>query len=68
MTTAVDSLPIASGKTLLAPERAAAYLGVSPQTLNNWRCTGRGPKFVRVGRLIRYRLEALDKWIEANSK
>ena len=57
-----------SPRTLLIPEQAAAYLSVKLQTLANWRSEGRGPKFVRVGKLIRYRLGALDAWIESQSK
>lgn len=57
---------ISPGKALLTPDQAAQYLHVKVQTLANWRGVGRGPVFVRVGRLIRYRLDALDKWIAAN--
>jgi predicted DNA-binding transcriptional regulator AlpA len=48
---------------LLDTEQTADYLRVQQQTLANWRVEGRGPKFVRVGRLIRYRLSAIDSWL-----
>jgi predicted DNA-binding transcriptional regulator AlpA len=44
----------------------AAFLGVTEATLADWRYRGRhGPAFVKVGRLVRYRLEDLDAWLDA---
>ncbi len=50
---------------LLSTQNAALYLGMSPRTLNNWRCVsgGFGPAFVRVGRAVRYDVRTLDAWI-----
>ena len=45
---------------------ASEILGCAPRTLDNWRSQGRGPRFVRVGRLIRYRIADLDAYLEAN--
>ena len=42
---------------------AALYLGCSPAALRAWRRSGSGPQFFRAGRLIRYRVQDLDKWI-----
>lgn len=42
---------------LLSAVQAAKRLGIHPGTLANWRAWGLGPKFVRIGRLVRYRLE-----------
>lgn len=41
---------------------AAAYLGFKPGTLNNWRLTGYGPKFVKRGGRIWYFKDDLDAW------
>lgn len=47
---------------------AAQHLGgLSVATLNTWRTLGRGPKFVRVGRLIRYRVSDLDAWLQSRT-
>lgn len=54
---------IPSTNTLLDPRQAAEYLRVKPQTLANWRMNGRGPEYVRLGRLIRYRIAQLEAWI-----
>jgi len=44
---------------------AARYLGVAYQTLNLWRVEDRGPAYLRLGRLVRYRQADLDAWLEA---
>lgn len=62
MSTATLTLP---SIPLLTREQAAAYLGLSPQTLSNWASTGRGGiPYVRVSaRAVRYRQGDLDAWL-----
>lgn len=43
----------------------AKVLGCDVKTLQAWRTRGGGPPFVRVGRLVRYRNEDIQKWIES---
>lgn len=38
-------------------------LGLKPSTLEQMRLTGRGPKFCKIGRSVRYRVEDLTAWI-----
>jgi excisionase family DNA binding protein len=38
-------------------------LNVSLASLRRWRLEGRGPRFVKVGSLVRYRPEDLDEWL-----
>ncbi|MGJ0485152.1 MAG: helix-turn-helix domain-containing protein [Methylomicrobium sp.] len=46
---------------LLTNDQAAEYLGITPRTLEVWRCTKRYQiPFIKVGRLVRYRKSALD--------
>ena len=52
----------------LTEAEAALVLNVQPSTLRTWRCIGRGPRFVRAGRVIRYRLAAIDRWATQNTK
>jgi len=47
---------------LLDTIKAAAYLGAATYQLEYWRKQDFGPAYVRRGRSIRYRLEALDAW------
>ena len=44
---------------------AADYLGLQRSTLEAWRCRGGGPRFVKLGRAVRYRQADLDSWIES---
>jgi excisionase family DNA binding protein len=44
---------------------AAKYLGLSPATLETMRSKGRGPKFVKLGTAVRYRLSDLDEYLSA---
>ena len=53
--------------TGLLNERAAAQiLGCTASALRKWRLFGRGPAYIRVGRLIRYREADLAAFIERN--
>lgn len=49
----------------LTNDQAAEYLGITPRTLEVWRCTGRyGIPFIKVGRLVRYRQTDLDAFLD----
>ncbi len=50
-------------KLLISEIEAARILGISPRTLWTLRTEGKIP-FIRIGRSIRYSVEALRKWIE----
>lgn len=53
---------------LLTRAEAAEYLGVKIQTLALWATTGRyGLRFVKVGRLSKYRQSDLDEFLEKNT-
>jgi hypothetical protein len=52
--------------TQLMDEKAtAALLHVSVKALQGWRYRGAGPRFVKVGRCVRYRLEDLQTFVLA---
>ena len=58
-----------SSDPLLSPPEAAAYIGVSENTLGVWRCVGRyAIPFIKVGRLVRYRASDLDAWLESRTR
>ena len=45
------------GKQIYFDEKALALrLGVEVKTLQNWRGQGKGPRFYKIGRSVRYRL------------
>ena len=45
----------------------AAKLGVSRSTLQSWRYAGRGPRFIKLGRIVRYRVADVDEFLRANT-
>jgi len=52
---------------LHAPKRTAELLGVSLSWLAKSRMSGTGPRFVRVGRAIRYTETALREYIRSRT-
>jgi hypothetical protein len=51
--------------TLLTEQDAAALLHVSVKSIQGWRSRGGGPRFVKVGRCVRYRREDLQAFVLA---
>ena len=49
----------------LSTRRAAAFLGLSPRTLDRYRVSGAGPAFHRFGNRILYRRDDLEAWASA---
>ena len=47
---------------------AAAWLGLSPRTLDRFRVEGRGPKFVKLGKRIFYLEADLREYVEGNRR
>jgi hypothetical protein len=52
---------------LLTSEQASEVLNVRLGTLQSWRCTGRGPAYIRVGKVVRYSRKALSEYINAHT-
>ena len=60
--------PKPRGRVLRTPA-AAEYLGLGRSTLEKFRLTGEGPKFVRIGvRAVGYLVEDLDDWLRARAR
>ena len=53
---------------LLLQDRVAEMLRVHKKTLEAWRCRGGGPVFVKIGRLVRYRLTDVQAFIDAGAR
>ena len=53
---------------LLTTEEAAEYLRLSPRTLERYRVTGEGPRFLKVGRRVFYRQSAFDHWLKNKTR
>lgn len=52
---------------LLTGRETSETLKVPEATLTDWRYRGKGPEYVRVGRGVRYRRTAIDRWLEART-
>jgi hypothetical protein len=58
---------------LVTTEQAAEYIGgddkpLKTNTLEGWRVQGIGPRYIKIGRLVRYRVEDLDTFLEAHTR
>jgi hypothetical protein len=49
----------------VAEREAAKFLGVAVQSMRNWRCQGRGPAYVKRGRMVRYAMQDLMDFMAA---
>ena len=56
--------PQGTQRTVLTTTEAAKYLGLAVSTLNKWRCYGTGPRYLKLGRAVRYRQGDLDGFLE----
>lgn len=55
-------------KFLDANQLAERYNGkVSPKTISNWRYSGGGPEYTKIGGRVFYSIDAVEKW-EAERK
>ncbi len=52
-------------QSFLNEQDVSKRLNVSVATLRRWRIEKRGPTFVKIGSLVRYRPEDLDSWVDA---
>ena len=53
---------------LLTPAQTAQRLGVQMRTLEAWRLRGGGPKYIKVGRLVRYRERDVAEWLASRER
>lgn len=57
-------LTIPDTRLYLSPKEVHDLTGISIQLLEVWRREGNGPKFFRIGRLIKYRRDLLEAFLE----
>ncbi len=53
---------------LMTTPKAAEYISMSEDFLKRARMTGKGPAFIKIGRKVLYRLDALDIFLEKNTR
>ncbi|MFJ6002954.1 helix-turn-helix transcriptional regulator [Arthrobacter sp. NPDC092385] len=59
----VNSARVPVLDSLLTPPALAEQLGVTERALSEWRITGRGPAFIRLGKTVRYRSATVESWL-----
>lgn len=64
MTTLTPLPPEIEQLRAVGEREVVGILGVSLQTLRNWRHLGRGPRYCKYGRAVRYLLADLLAWRE----
>lgn len=52
---------------LLTAQDLAEACGVPLKTVYTWSSNGTGPRRIRVGKHIRFRLADVEKWLDAQS-
>lgn len=52
---------------LLTPEQTSDFLQIPEATLAVWRHRSSGPPWIKLGRHVRYRREALLRWLEGET-
>ena len=55
---------VVSIEGLWSPDELAAFLGIPPKTLRDWRFKGYGPSWKKVGKHVRYIPETVRQWLE----
>ncbi len=50
---------------MLTQGQLAEWLCITPRTLEIWRLKGSGPSFRRVGKGVRYSVEEVQAWLDA---
>ncbi len=55
------------GGEFLRTEQVSARFGIPIRTLEDWRRRGRGPRYIRAGRSILYRVRDVEAWLAART-
>jgi excisionase family DNA binding protein len=55
---------MADCQTYMTQKQVAEMLGLSTATLEGWRIRGKGPRYLKLGRCVRYLVADLEAWIE----
>jgi len=53
---------------LLTTKELAKYLGIAPYTLHQYRTKGNGPRYIKLGRLVRYDIDDVQEWINEKTR
>jgi hypothetical protein len=54
--------------TMLTSAQTATLIGVRPSTLEIWRIQGKGPAYLKIGRLVRYIEIDVVNWLREQAR
>ncbi len=57
-------MTIQANDKLMTQAQVKEITGLADSTLEQWRLKGKGPKFIKLGRLVRYRTSDLQAYID----
>jgi len=52
----------------MKPADLGARIEKSQAVLANWRYLGRGPKFIKIGKSVRYRVADVEEWLDLQTR
>lgn len=55
-------------KPLMNTKELASYLGVPIASVYKWRVAGEGPRAIRLGRGLHWRVEEVEAWLDAKTE
>lgn len=61
-----QELDILSRKETLTDQQVQRLYGINRGTLRNWRCMGRGPAFVKDGKIVLYRRKDIEAYLQSH--
>lgn len=67
-TTGITKAAARDGRDYLTEVDVADLFSVSTNTLRVWRCLGKGPRYCKCGRLVRYRLADCHRFMAENTR
>ena len=54
-------------RALASADELAEHVGVPKATLSQWRHRRVGPKWIRIGRHVRYRWSDIEAWLDSQA-
>lgn len=53
---------------LIDEAKLATKLGVTRSTLQSWRYAAKGPRYIKVGKFVRYRVADVEAYLRAQTR
>ncbi|MBF0311095.1 MAG: helix-turn-helix domain-containing protein [Magnetococcales bacterium] len=64
-TVSLSPVQTIDGAAFLRNDPAAKFMGIGGPTLEKLRCTGEGPRYSKLGKIVVYRISDLLAWAES---